>query len=162
MAIRSYSPTDVSVLLAGFLQVDGFVDGTFITISKDVQPYKTRRVADGSVARTYINDATYTIELVLASTSPTNDVLTKLYQLDAITQYGKFPFFLKDELGTSLFIAPTCWIKEIPDLSFSNGVEQRVWRIQASQGGFNIGGNEDASAIIQDLLNAGAGVLEGL
>jgi len=161
MAIRSYSPTDVSVLLAGFLQVDGFVDGTFITISKDVQPYKTRRVADGSIARTHISDATYTIELVLASTAPSNDILTKLYQLDSATQYGKFPFFLKDQLGTSMFIAPTCWIKELPDLSFSNGVEQRVWRLQAAQGNFTVGGNEDVGGILQDLLNAGAGSLEG-
>jgi len=99
MSIRNYSPSDVSVLLAGFYQIDGFVSGSFLTISKDVQPYKTTRTADGTVARTFIKDDTYTITLKIASTSPTNDILTGIVLADSATQYVKFPMFVKDNLG---------------------------------------------------------------
>ena len=158
MSIRSYSPSDVSVLLAGFYQIDGFVSGSFLTISKDVQPYKTTRTADGTVARTFIKDDTYTITLKIASTSPTNDILTGIVLADSATQYVKFPLFVKDNLGTSLFLAPTCWVKEMPDMEFSEEITDRVWVIQGSQCITNFGGNEDASGALRDLalLSLGA------
>jgi len=158
MSIRSYSPSDVSVLLAGFYQIDGFVSGSFLTISKDVQPYKTTRTADGTVARTFIKDDTYTITLKIASTSPTNDILTGIVLADSATQYVKFPLFVKDNLGTSLFLAPTCWVKEMPDMEFSEEITDRVWVIQGSQCITNFGGNEDASEALRDLafLSLGA------
>lgn len=154
MALRSYSPTDVQILLGGFYSVGGFVEGSFVTIAKDVNPYKTTRTADGVVARTYIKDETYTITLRLASTSPANDVLSAIYTADTLTQYGKFPLFIKDSLGSSLFLAPTCWIKEVPDLEFSDSVTERVWVIQGTQCISNFGGNEDASSAIEDLAKA--------
>ena len=157
MAIRSYSPQDVNVMLGGFYAIDGFVDGTFINITKDVQPYGTKRTADGTVARIHRKDETYTIELTLASTAPANDILTKLYQVDAATEYGKFPLFVKDTLGTSLFLATLAWIKEIPSLSFSNGVENRVWTMQAYGGSFSVGGNESSAGLVQDFINTVTG-----
>lgn len=153
MAIRSYSPTDVKVLIAGFYQLDGFVEGSFVTISKDVQPYKTTRTSDGSVARTYIKDDTYTITIRLASTSPANDVLNAIYSADSVSQYAKFPIFIKDSLGSSLFLAPTCWVKQVPDMQFADTVTDRVWVIQGTQCFINFGGNEEASSVIQDLAN---------
>jgi len=151
MAIRNYSPSDVSVLLAGFYQVDGFVSGSFLSISKDVQPYKTTRTADGTIARTFIKDDSYTVTLKIASTSPTNDLLTGIVLADSATQYVKFPLFIKDNRGTSLFLAPTCWVKEMPDLTFSDGVTERTWVIQATQCVTNFGGNESASGALRDL-----------
>lgn len=153
MSIRSYSPTDVEILLAGFYKVNGFVEGSFIKISKDTDPYKTVRTSDGQVARVFVKDDTYTITLKLASTSPTNDLLTKIYQTDSLTQFAKFPLFIKDSLGSSLFLAPTCWVKEVPDLEFSDSVTERTWVIQATQCIPNFGGNADASSALQDLAN---------
>lgn len=157
MSIRTYSPVDVTILLAGFYQIGGFVEGSFVSISKDVQPYKTTRTSDGKVARTFISDDTYTITLSLASTSPANDILTKIYQVDEVSQLGKFPMFIKDSSGSSLFLAPTCWIKQVPDLEFSQKVSERTWVIQATQCVPNFGGNEDASSAIQDLANVALG-----
>ena len=153
MAVRSYSPLDVEVLLAGFYKVGGFVEGSFITISKDVQPYQTVRTADGQVARSFTKDDTYTITLQLASTSPANDILSKIYQVDTLTQYMKFPMFIKDTRGTSLFLAPTCWVKNVPDLEFSNQVTDRTWVIQATQCVPNFGGNEDVGSSLEELAN---------
>lgn len=162
MAIRSYSPTDVDILLAGFYKLDGFTEGSFVTIEKDVQPYKTTRTIDGQVARTFIKDDTYTITVNLASTSPANDILNALHSADSATQYFKFPLFIKDSLGSSLFLAPTCWIKEVPAMEYSTTVTERTWVIQGTQCFINFGGNEEASSAIQDLANvalAGVGSL---
>lgn len=157
MSVRTYSPVDVDILLAGFYKIDGFVQGSFVTVSKDVQPYKTTRTTDGRVARTYIKDQTYTITLRLASTSPANDVLTRIYQADEFTQYAKFPMFVKDSSGTSLLLAPTCWISQVPDLDFSTEVTERTWVIQAAECIPNFGGNADASTILEDLAVATLG-----
>ncbi len=159
MSIRSYSPTDVAVLLAGFYQVDGFMEGSFISISKDVQPYKTTRTSEGQVARTFTKDDTYTVTLNLASTSPTNDLLNAVVLGDSLTQYGKFPLFVKDGSGTSLFLAPTSWVKEVPDLAFSEDVTTRTWVLQATNCVTNFGGNEGASSALQDLATVTLGAL---
>jgi hypothetical protein len=161
MALKSYSPQDVDILLGGFYRVSGFVEDSFINISKDVQPYKTKRSSDGQVARTFIKDDTYTVEISLASSSPANDILTKIYQVDSLSQYAKFPLFIKDTLGSSLFVSPTAWIKQVPDMSFTSSVSDRVWVIQATQATFNIGGNEGASSALEDLANAGFGAIGG-
>jgi hypothetical protein len=153
MLVRNYSPIDVEILLAGFYKVGGFIDGSFITISKDVQPYQTTRTSDGQVARTFIKDYTYTVTLRLAATSPANDILSKIYNLDTQTQYMKFPLFVKDARGTSLFLAPTCWIKNVPDLEFSNQVTERTWVLQASQCVTNFGGNAEVSSELETLAN---------
>ncbi|QDP60441.1 MAG: putative structural protein [Prokaryotic dsDNA virus sp.] len=157
MAIRSYSPTDIQILLAGFYKLDGFTEGSFVTIEKDVQPYKTTRTIDGQVGRTFIKDDTYTITINLASTSPANDILNAIYSADSISQFAKFPLFIKDSLGSSLFLAPTCWIKEVPSMEYSTTVTQRTWVIQGTQCFINFGGNEEASSAIQDLANTALG-----
>lgn len=151
MGIRSYAPTDVDIIVGGFYKVSGFVEGSFIEISKDVNPYKTLRTADGRVARSYVKDSTYTVTLKLASTSPANEVLTKIHTVDELTQLGKFPLFIKDNQGSTFFLAPTAWIKEIPRTNFSDTVTERVWVIQAADANINIGGNRDSSTDLEDV-----------
>lgn len=150
MTIRSYSPSDVQILLGGFYQLSGFVEDSFIKISKDIEPYSITRTADGRTARTHRKDGTYTVTLSLASTSPANDVLMKIHQVDELTQLGKFPLFIKDSLGSSLFLAPTCWITQVPDLEFASNITTRRWSIQASNATLNIGGNAGPTSVLED------------
>jgi hypothetical protein len=164
-SIANYCPDDVNVLVAGLLNIKGFVDGTFITIDKDVMPFKSVRTPDGTVARLYDNDQTYTIRITVHSGSNTNDFLTKLLLLDEITQRGKFPLLVKDLSGTDLFFSTTTWIEEVPSMVKSSGIDQRTWVLRSSQGVINYGNNEDPSGIIQDLVNIAAGalpILEGI
>ena len=56
--IASYCPDIVDILVAGFIKVDGFVDGTFVQIDKDEMPYSSIRMPDGTVARKYNNSQT--------------------------------------------------------------------------------------------------------
>lgn len=163
--LATYIPEEVSVLLCGFFPLEGFVDGTFISINKDLMPFSTQRSTDGMVSRVYNNDQTYTIELTVLSGSTSNTFLTKLWQIDEISQRGKFPFLIKDGSGSDLFFSTSTWIESIPSLVKSNGFEPRTWVLRSSQAVINIGSNNDESSLLEDLFNIGASalpILEGL
>lgn len=151
--LLSYSPEDVTIIFAGIMQVEGYVDGTFISISKDIAPFQSTTTADGVIARRYINSQSYTLTLTLHSASPFNDIMTKLWQLDELTQKAKFPVIIKDQMGSSLFISTTSWIEGLPSLDFANSISERTWTIKCAQAIINIGGNDGESGLIQDLLN---------
>lgn len=156
MTIASYCPEDVNCLAFG-IPLGGFTDGTFITISKDKVPYGTTETADGSISRLYTNSQTYTISLTFHRGSSSNDVLTKLWQLDELTQRAKFPLFLRDLSGTDLFFSTNTWIEGIPSMVQGTNFDSRTWVLKSSQAVVNIGSNQDASGILQDLVNLATG-----
>jgi len=162
MALATYVPEEVTCVVAGLLTLDGYVDGTFVTVDKDVAPYTTIRTPDGTVARIQNGDSTYSITFTLYSGSTSNDALTKLWQLDELTNMGKFPVFIKDNSGSDLFFSATAWIAEVPTLGKGNEYGERVWVIQAASGSVNFGNNESASGIVGDIINIAAGALPSI
>ncbi len=162
MSLFTYNPESVNVLLAGFINISGFVDGTFVDISKDVVPFSSVRTADGTVARMYNNDQTYTITLTLHCGSSSNDLLTKLWQLDEITQKGKFPLLIKDFSGSDLFFSTSTWIEGIPSIVKSNDVGTRTWVLKSSQAIINVGSNGEPSGLLEDIVNLATGSLPAL
>lgn len=160
MSIFNYNPDKVDVLVAGFIPLDGFVDGTFISIDKDVQPSSAARTPDGTVARIKNTDNTYTINITLHNGSESNELLTKLWQLDEITGgKGKFPLLVKDHSGSDLFFSTTTWIESVPTLSKSAGVDQRTWTFRSAFAVINIGGNGNQSSLLEDITNS---ILSGI
>lgn len=152
MAIASYSPDEVHCLVFG-IPMYGFADGGFITVNKDVAPFTTIKTPDGTIARLYNRDQTYTITLTLHRGSVSNDVLTKLWQLDEVTQLGKFPVLIKDLSGSDLFFSATTWIEGLPIMSQSTNYDVRTWVLKSSSAVINFGSNNDASSILEDLFN---------
>lgn len=164
MDLANYSPEDVNCLAFG-IPLNGFADGTFITISKDKVAYGSTETADGQVARLYTNSQTYTISLTFHRGSTSNDILTKLWQLDELSQVGKFPLFIKDLSGTDLFFSTNTWIEGLPNMVQSTNFDTRTWVLKSSQAVINIGSNQDASGILQDLVNLATGaasIIEGV
>lgn len=161
--LATYIPEEVTVLLAGFIPVSGFIDGSFVSVTKDIKPFTSKRTADGTVSRMYNNDQTYTITISLYSGSDSNDALTKLWQLDEVTQgKGKFPLFVKDSSGSDLFFSSTTWIEGIPPLVKSNNFDTRTWTLRSSFGVINIGGNGSPESLLNDLVNIAASALPAL
>lgn len=159
----NYSPESVTALIAGFIPVEGYVNGTFINITKDVLPFTAARTPDGTVARIYNNDQTYTIECTLHSGSNTNDLLTKLWNIDEITNGKlKFPFLLKDNSGSDLFFSTTTWIESPPAMVKSTGVDGRTWTLRSAFATINLGSNSDPSDLIEDLANTIVSALPAL
>ena len=113
----------------------------------------------------YNNDQTYTVQITVHSGSRTNDILTKLSQIDEIIQKGKFPLLIKDHSGTDLFFSTSTWIEQYPDMVKSAGIDERIWVLISSQAFINVGGNQDASSLLRDLINiasSAAPILNGI
>lgn len=160
--IFNYNPDEVICLVGGILPVEGFVDGTFISINKDMMPFTSVKTADGQMGRLYQSDQTYTITLTLHCGSFSNDVLTKFWQLDEISQKGKFSLLIKDSSGSDLFFSTNTWIEGLPTLTKSASVDTRTWILRSSQAIINIGSNANEQSILQDLINIATGALPTL
>ena len=158
----NYVPESVQCIIAGFIPIEGFVDGTFISVDKDEMPYSSVRMPDGTVARKYNNSQTYTITVTLHNGADTNNLLTKLWQVDEITQRGKFPLLIKDQSGSDLLFSTESWIEGIPSLTKSNAIDSRVWVIKSAYAVINIGGNEEVSSLLNDITNIAVSALPGL
>lgn len=154
MALSTYSPSDVTVTLAGMHSVTGYIDGTFVKITKDMKPFSKVRAMDGEIARMYFDDAGYKVELTLMQSSASNNILSMIYNVDTLTHMGKFPLFIKDGRGQTSFLAGTAWIEQIPEITFGTELTERTWVFGCSDVVLNIGGNTDTSLIEDTLLVA--------
>ncbi len=134
--LGSYSPENVSVVIT-HPQVNhvvgGFVEGTFVSISK-ANPHATLYTgADLSNARVIRRNKGGTITVHLHQASESNDVLSYLLQKDEENADGTWLFgmTIKDELGRSVFYSPVCFINSPPEASFGVDIGDRTWVIQA-------------------------------
>lgn len=156
MAISTYSPRDVTITIAGMHSVTGYADGTFITIKKEIAPFRKVRAMDGEIARQYNDDAGYTVELTIMQSSSSNNILSMLHNVDSVTHMGKVPLFIKDGRGQTSFLAGTAWIEKIPEVTFGNELGTRTWVFGCADVAMTIGGNEDTSDLENALLMGSA------
>ena len=162
MALANYSPEDVVFLLAGVIPLDGFADGTFISVRKSNPIFETVVSADGKVSRTQIENPLYTVTLSLSSYSSSNEFLTAISFADKKTGRGKFPLLVKDNMGTSLFYASLAWIEGAPDMTFGTDVSTRDWVFNCIGVTEIVGGNESINPIPGPLAAIGSEFLDKL
>ena len=159
--LAHYSPEDVVILFGGVHKLTGFVDGTFVSVSKDEASFVTRVSADGRPTRVGSSNPIHTVTLTLHSGSESNQVLSYALLLDETTKMAKFPLIIKDKLGGSLFFSLTSWIESPPVSNYSVDIEGREWIIKCSQVSYNIGGNESPSSMTEDVLRTSLGLAGG-
>lgn len=156
--ISSYSPSDVTITVAGIYSVTGYAEGTFVRLTKDTQQVNTIRAMDGTMSRVKSPDTGWKVEITLAQSSSGNDIFSTLWNVDRVTSMGKFPLMVKDGSGSTLFMAATAWIEQIPDITFSNKLEDRVWVLGATDVIANIGGNSEGDSL-SSVLGVGSSML---
>lgn len=160
--IGHYSPEDISVIIAGIVELEGFSEGSFITVNRESPLFQTRESADGVVSRAKIASNTYTVKMSLMGTSESNELLTRLALLDHSTHIVKFPLFIKDELGKTLIFSTSSWVESVPTVGLSTAVDNREWVIKLSQATMFVGGNEEKSGRIEDVINTITGLAPSL
>lgn len=158
MSLVTYSPSDVIISIAGLHTVTGLAEGTFVRVVKNSQPFETQRAMDGTRQRLYHHDEGYRIELILAQSSSTNNVLSAIHNIDVATRKMLFPMMIRDTRGQTTFFAASAWIDKIPDVDFGQELSTRTWVFGANGGALTIGGNGDTSTI-EDALLLGSSVL---
>jgi len=152
MPFSMYDPTSVTINILGII-VEDVESGTFVRVSKDAQTFSSSVSTDGVQYRRRNSSKSYTIELTLSSVSKTSKILQYFLIADQTTTVAKFPLFIKDTSGSSLFFSTTCWIEAQPDLIFGDSVVPRTWIIRASEGVVSFGDSYGASSIAEDIIN---------
>lgn len=154
MATSTYSPSDVSFKLYGIFEVQGFAAGSFINIRKQGSRFSTAVGAQGDVARVHNSNDVYQVTLSLAQSSFWNQILIAIHELDESSLVGKFPLTISDGSGDSIFISSVAWIDNVPDVTYSQGMETRDWSFTCSAMNFSLAGNEETSTVAQVILSA--------
>lgn len=139
--VNSYDPSQVIVTFGG-IPLSGFADETFVTIKRsNGGVYSKKRGADGTVERVNKCSYDFTVEITLQQTSNSNLVLDGLMKVDLASNAGVLPLAIKDNQGTTLFVAPNAWINEDPEVSFGNDTTSRKWVFETGPASLTVGGN---------------------
>ena len=138
---KDYDPKKV-VLTIGGHPIEGYADGTFITVSRNNQMWTLHSGASGETARSKSNDLSGTVEIVLMQTSVSNDVLSAKVKADELTNGGKFILGIDDEHGKTVIGALEAWVQQQPSSEFAKELSDRTWIIETGNLQMFIGGTE--------------------
>lgn len=164
--LASYSPEDVTVVISvpavGISHtVSGYVEGSFLTISRLVMGSEPYAGADNSHARVVRANKSATITLSLAQYSESNDIFSQLLENDSQSRDSTWIFnvLVKDQSGRSLYFSRQSYLGGHPDSSFSDAVDGRDWNIHCTHLDQTLGGNGQLSPpIAQELTDLGGEV----
>lgn len=140
--LAHYSPEDVTVLLGGIYPIEGFVDGSFVSVQKDSPNFTSRVSADGKVSRVRTASRQYTVTLSLTSYAGANKILTALAELDFRATNARLPLMIKDNKGSTTFFSPEAWVAQPTGVEFGIDITERAWTFSCSDGVLIAGGNE--------------------
>lgn len=131
MAVRTYDPASVSVIVAGKLMT-GFADDSAVTVERMTDTWTDQVGTDGFVTRAKSNDQRGTVTINLTQTSPSNDDLQALASADELSGNGAGPFLMRDGSGRTICSGDTCWVTKPPSLEFGRSVVNRQWVIRVA------------------------------
>lgn len=140
MSVFTVDAKSVLVSVGGF-PISGFVDGTFLEITADDQQFLKVTGADGYVTRVKSNDYGAVMTLTLSQSSPSNDILSGIFNADRLNNLGVVPILIKDMTGTTIIFSGTGWIQQFPDISYGNDITDRAWIFDLANVDLFIGGN---------------------
>lgn len=140
--VAVYNAAKVAVIYGG-AQLDGFADGSFVSIEPAADDVVSVSGADGEIALGVTNDNRHRVTVTLLQTSNSNDVLSGLATANKLAGGGVLlPLAVEDLSGRTLFLAPQAWIVRKPTQDFSKEVGNREWVIETGKPTVsNIGGN---------------------
>lgn len=140
MAVRSYDPKEVSVIV-GSQPIGGFGDGDMVTITRNEDAWSMIVGATGETTRSKNANKSGTFTITLLASSESNDYLSELQLADELSGTATFSVYVKDNFGRSLYSAATAWIKKQADGSFGKESGTREWTIETDELIMFAGGN---------------------
>lgn len=140
MAVKTYNPKKVSILVGG-VPITGFAKGTFVKVTRDEDTWTKYVGADGTVTRGKNNNLGGMIEITLAGSSPSNDMLSALHIADEASDTGVVPVLVKDLSGTTLHESSAAWVKKPADWEGAKDVTERAWGLDCADLLAFVGGN---------------------
>lgn len=133
--MRIYDPSSV-ILTVGGSDIEGFAQGSFITVQYNADAFAIVVGSRGDVARSKSSNRSARITVRLMQTSPSNDLLSTLHNLDlsAPNGAGVFALALRDgETGRAVHTAVHAWIVKFPDINYDMTDTAREWVIETDR-----------------------------
>ena len=150
-----YSPKEVQ-LTFGSYTVTGWQS---ISITRSVDAFKPIRGIRGKHTRVRNADTSCMITIPLLQTSMSNDVLSKIHELDITNGTGRIELTLSDLSGTSVFNSVEAYIVGYPEVVYSGEFEYRQWRIFCqTTGSYTVGGNAQVENIFSSIFSKASGL----
>jgi len=125
----SYAPSEVVVIISqessGFShQVVGGAEGTFVKVARDGDSWTHVTSVDNFATRVHSANDSGKITLTLLQSSPSNDILTAVYNRDKSLKNssGLFTITVKDGSGRSLDFAQEAYISTYPERSYDQSL----------------------------------------
>lgn len=140
MAVSTLDPKSIIITVGG-VAISGFADGTFLEITADNPQFQKVVGADGFSTRVKSNNYGAVLTITLAQTSPSNDYLSALLNLDRLRNAGVVPLLVKDLSGTTLIFSASAWIQQFPDVTYGNELNNNAWIFDLADAELFIGGN---------------------
>ncbi|WP_443699032.1 hypothetical protein [Pseudomonas sp.] len=154
--VNCYSPSDVSLTIGGYV-ITGWDN---FTISRRVKGFSPIYGIRGKNTRVKSKDTSATISISLIQTSPSNDVLGYIHELDLDEGTARINLMLKDTSGKSVFSSNEAFITSYPTVSYTGDFTYRNWEIfLQSTNTYNITGNSRPSTSLFDSAVSKAGDL---
>ncbi len=137
---KTYDPGLVVVQFGPYIMT-GFQDGTFVKAARNEDTFKVYVGADGTPARSRSRNKSGTIEVTLAQTSPSNDMLASAHSADELLGAGMYPLTIKDLNGTTLVAAAEAWVRKPADVEEGKEISPRAWTLETGALAMWAGGN---------------------
>jgi hypothetical protein len=131
---EQYDPENYSVIFNG-IPVEGFAEDDCIDIDFDTEGYQDQIGADGHVVRYKSCDQRATITFSLMATSPSNKLLSAVYNGDikAPNGLGVGPVLIRDTRGVTVFAGSQAWIQKMPKSTMGKNISNREWKIRVAK-----------------------------
>ncbi|MGH7250053.1 MAG: phage structural protein [Minisyncoccia bacterium] len=113
----------------------GFAEDDCIDIEFDSDDYQDQMGADGRVVRYKSNDQRASSTFSLMATSPSNKLLSAMYNADikAPNGMGVGPILIRDTRGVTVFIGAQAWIQKMPKSTLGQKLGNREWKIRVAK-----------------------------
>lgn len=150
--VNTYSPASTKLVIGGYM-IAGWDN---FTIARRSQGFITIPGIRGKHTRVPSGDTAATITFSLIQTSPSNDVLSAIHELDTINGTGRIALTLSDLSGRSVFNSNEAYITGYPEVTFSGQFEYRTWTIfcQTTET-YLVGGNTKPQTTLVDSILGG-------
>ncbi|MCA9508965.1 MAG: DUF3277 family protein [Myxococcales bacterium] len=129
-----YDPENYSVIFNA-IPIEGFAEDDFIDIEYDSDSYQDEVGADGHVVRYKSSDQRATISFNLMATSPSNKILSAIYNADlkAPNGLGVGPILIRDTQGATVFAGTQAWIQKLPKNTLGQKLGTLEWKIRVAK-----------------------------
>lgn len=138
--LYTYDPKQGTLVVGGAI-INGYADGTYLSVERSSDSFSKVSGADGIVSRAKSNDKSGTITITLQQTSSGNDILSGIARRDELANAGVVPVVYKDLSGRSTAFSATAWVRKPPNMDNGKEIGNREWVLDCAALEIFIGGN---------------------